>query len=222
MATRPATVTLSVYLLWLAAAMQFVDGVAALATYEDTKHGYQNAYAGTDMASQVHTLTLSIVSGAVLSLLLAAMLAALGGLTGRGNRVGRILVWTLGGMTLCCGVFGLSFGAFSKGVYDSSRGTNPNLPSAGRVRDALNAAQPGWYGPLTTTAAIIGILAIVLAIILLALPASNPYFRRAEQEWAPPEHIQPEPHAPTYAPPEHEVDAPPAAGDHVDPPPAAL
>lgn len=218
---RPSTVTVATWLLYLTAAMNLINGISAVAIWKDTKRGYAAAYAGTTMANQVNTIWVNILGGAVVAVILGALMVVLALLVDRGNRIGRILVWIFGGLYLCCGGFGLISGAFVKGIYDSSRSANPSMPSYQRIEHAVSAAEPGWYTPVTTVAGILGLVAIVLAIILLVLPSSHPYFRTVQPVWEPPaEH---EPHEPTYAPPEHEEDTPAGtSGDHLDPPPAAL
>ena len=50
---------------------------------------------------------------------------------------------------------------------------------------ALSRVLPSWYEPLSTVLTVISLLAILGAVILLALPASNAYFRKAQPAWDP-------------------------------------
>jgi hypothetical protein len=215
---RPAPVTVTVHLLYLAALMQLVNGVAALATYHARLAGYTAAYSGTAMADQARQVTLPVISGAVLAILVAGLWVVLGVLVDRGNRIGRILTWVFGGLALCCSAAGAVAGEFSEGIYNSTNSNKTDGPSAQRVYSSIHAALPGWYAPVTTFIAFVAIAAVLLAIVLLALPSANPYFRRPEPVWEPPP--APEPHVATYDPPEHEESGP-ASGRH-DPPAAAL
>jgi hypothetical protein len=47
-------------------------------------------------------------------------------------------------------------------------------------------AYPPWYQPVTLTISILSILCLLGAIILLALPAANAFFRKPVPEWTPP------------------------------------
>jgi len=214
---RPAPVTVTVYLLYLAALMQLVNGVAALATYQARLAGYTAAYSGTDMADQARQVTLPVISGGVLAILDAGLWAVLGVLVDRGNRIGRILTWVFGGLALCCSAAGTAAGEFSEGIYNSTADTATG-DSAQRVYDSIQAALPDWYTPITTFLAFVGVAGILLVVVLLAFPSSQPYFRPREPVWEPPP--APALHVATYDPPEHEESAP--ACDRHDPPAAAL
>jgi hypothetical protein len=47
-----------------------------------------------------------------------------------------------------------------------------------KVNDQVNAARPSWLTPTTVVLEVISLLALILVIIFLALPAAHPYFRR--------------------------------------------
>ena len=215
---RPASVTVAVYVLYLAALTQLVNGVAALATYRARLAGYTEAYAGTTMADQIGQVTLPVISGGILAIVVAGLWVTLGALVDRGNRIGRILTWVFGGLVLCCSAGGTVAGQFNEGVYNSTNRNKSAGPSAQRVYDSIQSALPGWYTPVATFVAFVGIAGVLLAIVLLALPSAHPYFRRPEPVWEPPP--APEPHLPTYDPPDHEESQPAPA--HHDPPAAAL
>ena len=51
--------------------------------------------------------------------------------------------------------------------------------------DQINAVKPSWLTPLTTTLSVIILLALIAAIILLAMPQSNAYFRKEQPAFAP-------------------------------------
>src|SRR6185436_7231411 len=60
-------------------------------------------------------------------------------------------------------------------------------PSQSEIQSRLNDALPSWYQPVTMTVTVIILIAILATIILLALPASNAFFRKqpAAQGWDP-------------------------------------
>jgi hypothetical protein len=68
---------------------------------------------------------------------------------------------------------------------DSSTTGAGNVPSNTEVQDAINGALPSWYEPLSTVLTVISLLAILGAVILLALPASNAFFRKVQPAWDP-------------------------------------
>ena len=184
---RPTTVTVAVILLYVGAGLEVINAIASIASYSAYNDAYKTAYAGTSLASQSGSAAIQIVVSVVFSLVLAAIFTVLAFLDGRGNRVGRILTWVLGGVALCCTGSAFGLGAFAKSAYDSQRNTNPTLPSYDQLQTSINNALPGWYTPVVTIAGIGVLVSIVVVIVLLALPASHPFFRKSpEAQWEPP------------------------------------
>jgi hypothetical protein len=184
---RPTTVNVAVILLYVAAALEIINAIASIASYSAFNDAYKAAYAGTTLENQSGGAAVQVIATVIISLVLAAIFIVLAILDGRGNRVGRILTWVFGGLALCCtaGAFGLS--SFGKSAYDAQRENNPSLPTYDQLQDNISNALPSWYTPVTTIAGIGVLLAVILVIILLALPASNPFFRkRTEPQWEPP------------------------------------
>jgi hypothetical protein len=184
---RPTTVNVAVILLYVAAALEIINAIASIASYSAFNNAYKAAYAGTSLANQSSSAAVQVIVTVIISLVLAAIFIVLAFLDGRGNRVGRILTWVFGALALCCtaGAFGLS--SFGKSAYDSQRNKDPKLPTYDQLQANIKHALPSWYTPVTTIAGIGVLLAVVVVIILLALPASNPFFRKAaEPQWEPP------------------------------------
>jgi hypothetical protein len=185
--TRPGTVAVAVILLCVAAALEVINVIIAIATYGDFKNAYEKAYAGTSLQGQTGTATITVIVGVVIGLVLAAIFVVLAVLDNKGNRIGRILTWVFGGLALCCLGSSFALGALGKSAYDASRKTNPDLPSYDQFQNTINSELPSWYTPVTTTIGIVVLIAVVVVIILLALPASNGYFRKTETpQWEPP------------------------------------
>lgn len=184
---RPSTVNLASILLYLAGALQLLGGILALAFYGATQRGYEKAYAGTSMAGQEGSAAVGQLAGAIIGIIFGIILLVLAFLVGKGNRVSRILTWVFGGIALCCGVSGLGLTAAGESLYEAGRTNNSDLPPYSKLQDALTSELPGWYTPLTVALGVIGILALLTAMVLLALPKSHPYFRKStEPQWEPP------------------------------------
>ena len=218
---RPGTVSVAVILLYVAAALEVISAILAIATYGDFKNAYAKAYAGTSLAGQAGSATVTVIVSVVIALLLAVVFVVLAILDGRGNRVGRILTWIFGGLALCCLGSSFALGALGKSAYDANRKNNPDLPSYDQLQHDISDALPSWYTPVTTTLGIVVLIAVIVVIILLALPASHPYFRKAaEQQWEPP--VPPSgPAYPSYGtPPPGEEPPPGPAGPGGPPPPS--
>ena len=187
---RPATVTVASYLLYAMAALQVLAAVVELAVLGDTRQAYDEAYAGTALADSGGSFaTATTVLGAVVGLLFAAGYVVLGIFDGKGKNPARIVTWVFGGLAICCGSFGLIGnvgGSFSFGGGSRGKGQ----PDPAEVARIMKLHLPAWYQPVTTVLGVLGLLFAVAVVILLALPASHPFFRRqpppAPPGWEPP------------------------------------
>lgn len=207
---RPGTVNLAVILLYVAAACEVISAIIAIATYGDFKDAYEKAYAGTSLAGKAGSATATVIVTAVIALVLAAIFVVLAILDGNGNRVARILTWVLGGLALCCTGSSFALTAVGKSAYDTNRKNNPDLPSYDQLQHSINAELPSWYSAVTLTLGILVLLSVLLVIVLLALPASHPYFRKpAPPQWEPPGYVAPPEQSPGYLTPPEQPALPP-------------
>ena len=186
--TKPTTVNVAVILLYFVAAVSLISTILALSNYSAYKEGYAKAYEGTSQAGNEGTAAVSaVVVPAIISILLVVIFVICAILVSRGNRVGRILTWVFGGLALCCTGTGFALAGLAKSAYETSQKNDPSLPSYSQLESDINSSLPSWYSGVTLTLSILTIAAIVVAIILLALPASHPYFRKREEpQWEPP------------------------------------
>jgi hypothetical protein len=182
---RPAVVTYACYLLYLLAALQVVSAIAqfsVLGTYRDVM---KRAFAETSSADAVATTTtIALAGAAVVALLFAVGYVVLAVFDGRGKQPARIVTWVVLGLSLCCGGYGLVGNV--AGGFGGSTGNVAGAPSQSQLRQMLKDGLPGWYQPVVLLLGVIGLLAAIAAIILLALPAANQFFRKPEPVWEPP------------------------------------
>jgi hypothetical protein len=157
-------VTAASVLLYVTAGLFVVYGFVSVANQN-------NAVSGSDKPTNDTANVIGAVIGLGMPVVLAAGLAILAYFVGRGRNGARITTWVAAGIfTLCCGcgsVFSL-IGRTSMfdGIYASQPGGNP--------LDQVSSSE------LVTTAVLEGLsaLALLVAIILLAVPDSNDYFRK--------------------------------------------
>jgi hypothetical protein len=156
----------------------------------------------------------------------------------RGSNVARIITWIFNGLVVLC--FGC-LGVLSLGRSDSNIATTgtPNQDGVDPVKfnKAVADAFPSWSGAVSGTLFVLVLIAALASIILLALPASNEYFRRRREGEGdaafdlaypatpgyPPVPTPPPPAAPPAPPPAAppaDDDEPPAAPPPAAPPPA--
>lgn len=182
---RPAVVTASSYLLYAAAAVTVVNAVISLAFIGTTAGAIRDVYEGTAAEGAEGVAVAAGVAGAVFYLMFAAALIVLGILNGRGRNPSRIVTWVLGGLGVCCGGLG-ALSSIASNSMSLGSPSGPDMPDAAEMQRSLAEALPGWYTPVTTSLTVLAAVLTLAAVILLALPAAHPFFRRPEHTWTPP------------------------------------
>ncbi|GAA3743280.1 hypothetical protein GCM10022225_28540 [Plantactinospora mayteni] len=180
---RPGTVTIATYLLYLTAALFAVVAAIGFATLGTISTVFREEYAGTSAEGAEGFAVGASAFGSVVQLLIALGLVVLGLLTSQGRNGARIATWVVAGLGVCCAGLSVGGSAFS-GM--GAGGTTGDVPDPAVVQRRLEAELPSWSGPVTLAFSIIALLALIAAIVLLALPASNEFFRKQPVGWEPP------------------------------------
>ncbi|GGM02276.1 hypothetical protein [Micromonospora yangpuensis] len=181
---RPSVVTISSYLILAFAITQVIGLILSFLTIGPTRDAFQEAYQGSDPdgAATLANVGVAFAIGAsVLVVLLAVGLFVLAMLNNRGKNWSRITTWVVGGVLVCCSGGGLISGA--AGMAGNQSGGDIDTDALQR---RLEADLPSWYNGVSMTLSVLGLLALLAALILLALPASNEFFRNKPQGWEPP------------------------------------
>lgn len=118
---------------------------------------------------------------AFVSLLFALAVSLLGVFNAKGKNGARVTTWVLAGLGLLCSVCGSIGGAFNS-VTGGTTGTTGGSDALTEATERAMAELPGWYYPATLAFAIINLLLYLAIIILLAVPASNDYFRKPKSD----------------------------------------
>lgn len=183
---RPGSVTIAGYLLYLVAAIQLVQLILSLSMLSTINDVYAEAFAGTYLAGSASTIgTVTLVGGGVLGLLVAIGLVVLALLNSQGKNPARIVTWVLGGLFVCC--WGASLAASAAGsALTPSTSSGANVPDQAEIQQMLADRLPSWYTPVTVLLSVVSLIAVVVALILLALPPSNEFFRKPQPVWEPP------------------------------------
>lgn len=192
---RPGTVSLASLLLHLLALLQFVSAGLAIATisYYDvdkiTKI-YEEEGASAEIAeTSSQFAAVGLYVAAAFAVLFGVLYLILGIFVGKGKQWARITTWVVAGISLCCGIFGLA------GTAASSALTGMSGEAAGYDVEAVTRRiaelVPSWLESAQLVLGIVAILANIAVIVLLLLPPSHPFFRKAEPEWTPPTYPAP-------------------------------
>jgi hypothetical protein len=168
------------WLLYFAAAGQAVTAVVTLSQLGSMKGAYEKAFAGSSMKGAPDMLVAITAATAVgIGLLLAVGYVVLGLLDGRGKNPARIVTWAVGGVSICCSGANLVADAIGLNSLGGNSGTN--APGARQIQQALDGALPDWYQPVLNVIGVADIAALVTAVVLLALPGANDFFRKPRQ-----------------------------------------
>jgi hypothetical protein len=185
---RPSVVTISSYLLFLFLACQVISLILTLSTIGKTRDVLRDAYAGSSAegAEQVADFFFAFgIGSSILLLLLAIVLAVLAVLNNQGRNGARITTWIIGGIMVCCTGGTLLSGVAGSFTTGGNTG-NGDVPSAEEVRRRLDEALPNWITPVSILLGVISLIALITALILLALPKANEFFRKPTAAWEPP------------------------------------
>jgi hypothetical protein len=192
---RPGTVTAACGLLYLLVLISLAIG--ALSGYSNSLIGaeaYEQIYEDLGMnpaeAADAASFAASLwfiaavpwVVSAILFLILAIFVA-------KGKQWARITTWVIGGiMALCC--FPVCLFSNATNSLISGMGGTSGVDQDELTR-LLQEAQPDWLPPVNTAIFGLGLLVVLVALILLLLPPSNPFFRKPEPQWTPPAYPAP-------------------------------
>ncbi|PZF94949.1 hypothetical protein C1I93_15955 [Micromonospora endophytica] len=174
-------------MLLLFAVCQLIGVIITLATIGAVRDATEEAYRNSTAAGVENIADFVVVFGvgtAIFTLVVALALVGLGLMNLRGKNGSRIATWIVGGIMTCCVGFGV-LGGLAGGLTTPGE-TSGDAPSSAEVQRQVNEALPGWANPVSTTLAVISLLALLGALILLALPKANEFFRKPAQQWEPP------------------------------------
>ncbi|WBB55897.1 hypothetical protein [Verrucosispora sp. WMMD573] len=185
--SRPGVVTISTYLLLLFALCQLISVIISLATIGTVRDVMEEAYRDSTVEGAENVADITVVIGvgtAIFLLVVAFALFGLGLMNLRGKNGSRIATWIVGGILFCCTGFNLLSGFV--GTFSAPGDTSGDMPSAEEIQRRLEEALPSWTTPVSILLGVISLISLLAALILLALPKANEFFRKPTQQWEPP------------------------------------
>jgi hypothetical protein len=183
--TRPGTVTAAGYLLFGMALLSLVGLITALASYPTIRDVYADAYKGTPMENSSGAIAIATLAVSIVTVLLFGVgTAILTPFVLKGKQPARIIAWVLCGLVACCQVGGLASSALSGASFTRSGTTNG--VDVQQVQKQLTESLPDWVRPVELASGGLLVVLAIVAAVLLALPASHPFFRKQPEQWAPP------------------------------------
>lgn len=184
---RPGVVQAAVWLMWAVVALSLLSVVVSFIPLPEVEQALDEFYAEHPEFRNDAATAIGEILALSLTVIIAAAFAVLAIFVAKGNQPARITTWALGGIVTLCQACGLISSLATPALLNS-------VPSAGdpaadlAVEQARIVAEntPTWYTVLGNGLLILTLLATLIAIILLATPRANDYFRKEEQVWVPP------------------------------------
>lgn len=183
---RPSVVNTAAILLWVVVAAQVVSLILAFIPNEELDRAIEQFNAdhpNFEEQSQAIFAVAGIV-GIALTAVIGVGLGVLAVFVRRGNQPARIVTWVLGGIyALCqvCGLAGNALPTMQTGGQTDGPGSEPE-----EFARLIEEHTPAWLTTANTLLMIVALAGLLGAIILLALPVSNDYFRKPAEVWVPP------------------------------------
>jgi hypothetical protein len=155
---RPTTVTVAVALMLIQAAIGVFGIIMQFANKDLIERANRAAAQDQPGADPAMAANIALAVGTVFGLVFVIGLVVLALLNLRGNNVSRIITWVLAGFGVCC-----------MGIGSASSVVMP-------MKDV-----PGWFSAYMLVGSIVPLVIYIAIIVLLALPASNAYFKPKAQ-----------------------------------------
>lgn len=89
----------------------------------------------------------------------------------------RVVTWVVGGTTLT-----VAAGWWLLSLVPAPDGPSPGTTDWAAVNALADQLMPGWVDPVLTTSGIVASPALLVAVVLLALPPANDFYRRRRPE----------------------------------------
>jgi hypothetical protein len=169
---RPGVVTMSGYLLYAVAALFTVNVIITLATINKTFNRVEEIIGNTDNSAASAFKAVEVVT-VVLYLIVVALFVLLAIFVLRGNNGMRITTWVIAGIGVLCTLCSVASSGISESMTTSS---NSTLTDA-QIK-ALKDVSPAWERNTAVFIYVLIALALIAVIIMLAMPASNEFFRK--------------------------------------------
>ncbi|SCG44522.1 hypothetical protein [Micromonospora humi] len=155
--------------------------LAQLAANTVRQDAYQRAHDQVGTSGGFAALPLVFTMGlAVLVALSAVALLVLAVANLAGRNWTRISTWVIGGITLLVAGFG-SVLSLLAAVTPTDGGSSPGTTDWDRIDAIARQLVPAWVEPVATIAGFVASPALLVAVVLLALPAANAFYRSRQQ-----------------------------------------
>jgi hypothetical protein len=179
---RPTAVTVAGILMLIGGVVGIIGGLLTIVAGssldpEFTTRAVAGGVSATDAKKISDGIQQSFTGVGAGALLLGVVLIVLMFLVLRGSNAARITTWVVLAFSLCCGIGnGLLARAISNVSGANVEGSDKADVQA--IGNALKESTPSWFAVGGLGASCVQVLGYIAVAVLLALPASNAFFRK--------------------------------------------
>jgi hypothetical protein len=176
-------VTIAGILMLIGAVVGIIGGILTIVAGnsidpEFTTRALASGVSATDAKRISDSVLASFTGIGAGALVLGVILAVLMFLVLRGSNAARITTWVVLAMSLCCGI-GNGLLAKTLSNLGDTNIEGMDKATAQAVGTALKESTPSWFAVGGLGASCVQVLGYIAVAVLLALPASNAFFRKA-------------------------------------------
>lgn len=184
---RPAAVQTAVWLMWAVVALSVISIALSFVPLPEVDRALEEFYAQHPELRNDAAIAIGEIGALSLTAIMAAAFAVLAIFVGRGSQPARITTWVVGGIVALCQFCGLASSLATPALLNSmpSNG-DPSTDLAVEQAQLIARATPVWFTVASNAILVLSLLAVLVTIILLAVPKANEYFRKEEEIWVPP------------------------------------
>jgi hypothetical protein len=184
---RPGVVQAAVWLMWAVVVLSLLSVVVSFVPLPELDRALDEFYAEHPELRNDAVMAIGEIGGLSLTVIMAAAFAVLAIFVAKGSQPARITTWVVGGIVALCQLCGLISSLATPALLNSVPSSgDPDADLAVEQARIIQENTPTWYTVASTGFLVLTLLAILVAIILLATPRANDYFRKEEEVWVPP------------------------------------
>lgn len=183
----PTPVRVAVALLWAVVALRLVAIGLSFVPTPELDQALEDLYGGNPPPGAAAGTALGVGFSIVVGIVLSGAFAVLAVFLSKGSQAARITTWVFGGIVTLCMTCGVIASLLAPSLLSSmTNATDPEAQRAAEEAQLILDKTPTWLTVTSTAIEVLVVLALLVALILLAVPSANAFFRKEEEVWVPP------------------------------------
>lgn len=183
----PTPVRVAVMLLWAVVILRLVAIGLSFVPTPELDQAIEDLYGDNPPPGAAVGTALGVGFSIVIGVVLSGAFAVLAIFLRKGSQAARITTWVFGGIVTLCMTCGVIASLIAPSLLSSmTNAADPEAQRAAEEAQLIYENTPTWLTVSSTAVEVLMVLALLVALILLAVPSANAYFRKEEEIWVPP------------------------------------